>query len=759
LFAESRQLALSIPVPIHYFWRLNDVSSTLKDDSLQWSINETWHRATGICDGLRKPLDYPVSTYSSIPDCDSVDIGRLNAFRFTVNVNNGKNSLALEDIIKGLEDMHVNILRDPVLEIQRYTPNMWQMLDHTPTAHITKAVDLLFLHTESIIHLEFSVRYRLEVCVTRGFLNEYAVDAKFLQKLSSLEPSLANRRLDLLIDKEIPLENPMNLFEDPSFNYFMPKQRVPHHCAMVYKVHLTPTALKLNPPHVESSNRVMRKYSSLQDRFLRVQFLEETESGRIAKDRHNNEDVWIRLLRALYRGIRIGDRTFEFLAFGNSQIREGSVTFFAPTSHVSCDDIREWLGDFSHIRNVAKFGARIGQCFSTSREIRGINMPAIRYIEDIERNGLCFTDGIGVISEMVAKFIVNEMALDVVGGASAFQFRMGGCKGVLAVWPPRYATKTQVLIRKSQEKFTCRTNNLEIIRCARASTATLNRQTIVILEHLGVTTAAFMSLLEQQINRYEEAVENTGAAIEMLTTFVDENQTTLILAELLKYGFQDQFVTNLLTLWKAWSLKLIKEKARVHVEKSAFVTGVVDETGLLRGHSNVTEGDKNKNTSKLPQIFLQLSSTKHRKAQIVQGVCIIGRNPSLHAGDIRVVQAVNQPKLRHLKDVVVFPSTGDKPLPSMLSGGDLDGDDFFVIWEPSLIPKRWNTPPMPIEAVSPALLDRDVNIDDLRNFVVQYMKNDSLPLIATAHLAFADSAGVNSAICKYRPGCLLLLCY
>lgn len=750
MLSESRQLALLIPNPIQYFWRVSDVPIKLKDNSTEWSINDLWHRATGISDSFQGPLQHPVSTYTNIPGCDSIDIARIHALQFIIDTRISKNASAVENIIRGLEGMHVEVAREPELQILRSQRTMWQMLDHCSTAHITTAVDLLSFNTAPVFRLEFSVRYRLETCVTRGLLNEYAVDEKFLDKLSSLDESSANRRLDLLIDSETPLEDPIHLFEDQRFSYFAPRQRVPHHCAMIYKVHVTPTALKLNPPSVESSNRVMRKYSSLQDRFLRVQFLDETESGRIAKDRNNNDSVWIRLLRVLHRGIRIGDRTFEFLAFGNSQLREGGVTFFAPTSHVSCDDIRQWLGDFSHIRNIAKFGARIGQCFSTSREIRGIHMPHIKYIDDVERDGNCFTDGVGIISELLSQFIVEEMAFDVIGEASAFQFRMGGCKGVLAVWPSCYATKMEVLIRKSQEKFTAKTNTLEIIRCARASTATLNRQTIVILEHLGVPVQVFMGLLEQHIHAYEKVMNDTSAAIELLIKFVDENQTTLIVAELLKFGFMDQFVVNLLTLWKAWSLKLIKEKARIHVEKSAFVLGVVDETGTLRGHSTKTEGMKEKDISQIPQIFLQISKSKHHKAQIIRGLCIVGRNPSLHAGDIRVVQAVDNPKLRHLKDVVVFPSKGDKPLPSMLSGGDLDGDDYFVIWDPSLLPTRWNTPPMPMEAVSPVILDRDVTMDDLRDFVVQYMKNDCLPLIATAHLGFADSAGVNSRDCEYE---------
>jgi RNA-dependent RNA polymerase len=129
-------------------------------------------------------------------------------------------------------------------------------------------------------------------------------------------------------------------------------------------------------------------------------------------------------------------------------------------------------------------------------------------------------------------------------------------------------------------------------------------------------------------------------------------------------------------------------------------------------------------------------------------VCIVGRNPSLHPGDIRVVEAVDCPALHGLKDVVVFPATGDRPVPNMLSGGDLDGDDFFIIWEPSLLPKIWNYPPMNYSAPKPIELERDVDVNDLRNFFVKYLKNDTLPLIATSHLALSDEFGPMSPKCE-----------
>lgn len=61
---------------------------------------------------------------------------------------------------------------------------------------------------------------------------------------------------------------------------------------------------------------------------------------------------------------------------------------------------------------------------------------------------------------------------------------------------------------------------------------------------------------------------------------------------------------------------------------------------------------------------------------MIAGDCIIFRSPCFHPGDIRVVTAVDCPEQRCLCDAIVFPAKGYRDLPSMLSGGDLDGDDY-----------------------------------------------------------------------------------
>ncbi|UKZ47505.1 hypothetical protein TrVGV298_001724 [Trichoderma virens] len=746
---EDREiLVLPFNQPPQYFWKTYNLPP---NTAFARNLPDVWRRATDITEDATVEMKYPVSLNNTKSDPAYLEVGRWTAIRVALNTTDELTRRAIGYLKLALEDLNVKFQFCEEFQVDTSTTTMWDFLDHPQANDQGDALALLQPSKFPFVHLDFGVRYQLEVCVGRRVLNEHTISLEFLQKLAALDPLDAKRRLEFLLDNGEVMYNPQELFTWSAAASYVPNTRIPHYCVLARKAAITPTSILLSSPIVETSNRVLRYFNHIQDRFLRVQFVEEMESGRIAMTSRNKEDVWKKILRTLYEGIQIGDRRYEFLAFGSSQLRQCGAYFFCPTDHISCDDIRRWMGEVGHIRIVAKHAARLGQCFSTTREMRGLPVPDVRRIPDIERNGYCFTDGVGMISEFMARMIIEEMTLDVYTEPTAFQFRMGGCKGVLVVWPQ--AKKGEVYIRESQEKFKADVKGLEIIKCAKYSSATLNRQTITILECLGVSTPAFLAILEKQISLYEEAMKNNNVAVNILTKCVDENQSTLILAELLQSGFktdtvQEPFVTNLLALWRSWSLKLLRDKARIPIEKSAFVLGCVDETGILRGHSNATEGTVDKDINKLPQIFLQVSDSKvYDQANAIEGVCIVGRNPSLHPGDIRVVEAVDIPELHHLKDVVVFPSTGDRPVPNMLSGGDLDGDDFFIIWEPTLIPTEWNHPAMNYSSPSPATLDRDVNANDLRDFFVRYMQNDVLPLIATAHLGLADSDGPKSDIC------------
>ena len=111
-------------------------------------------------------------------------------------------------------------------------------------------------------------------------------------------------------------------------------------------------------------------------------------------------------------GICIGSRNYEFLGWSNSQIRDHGVWMYAKDKNdETAADIRKWMGNFSHIHDVPKYMARMGQCFSQTED--ALELPSdpniVREEDDIEggwdpvnHKSYCFSDGIGKISETLA---------------------------------------------------------------------------------------------------------------------------------------------------------------------------------------------------------------------------------------------------------------------------------------------------------------------------------------------------------------------
>lgn len=68
---------------------------------------------------------------------------------------------------------------------------------------------------------------------------------------------------------------------------------------------------------------------------------------------------------------------------------------------------------------------------------------------------------------------------------------------------------------------------------------------------------------------------------------------------------------------------------------------------------------------------------------------MVTRNPCLHPGDIKVVQAVDiKDVFDHFLNVIVFPKAGNIPITNQMAGGDLDGDQYFITWDKNLIPEQ-----------------------------------------------------------------------
>ncbi|KAN0066680.1 RNA dependent RNA polymerase domain containing protein [Elaphomyces granulatus] len=739
---QSISHIFTLEYPPMYRRRAKKIETSFASENV-WRDMDTWFRQTDIVHAPEKLVELPISLrkINSI-----INIGRWKTFRINYRKNAGEDT-KFRKLSDALRDFNVEISPNHKFEFREpAAPVIWDWID-PPEKYLstvpTSSLD--DLTGDNFIGLPFSVRYQLEVCLSHGYLSEYTADKEFVQKLKDLGENKAKNLLEHVVAEKEVYHDAMRIF-DIKFVKGAIKVRVPANCCYIRSATVTPATIYYHTPSVDVSNRVIRRYIEHSDRFLRVRFSDEKYLGRINSTEGNTmNEVFTRIFRAMNQGITLGDRHYDFLAFGNSQFREHGAYFFASMETLTASHIRAWMGNFDAIKNIAKYAARLGQCFSTTRAVTGCPVE-VRNIDDVVRNGYTFSDGVGRISPFLADMAANELKISKLKGdtPSAFQFRLGGCKGMLATWPdPR---PREVHIRPSQDKFPTLHHNLEIIRWSQFSMASLNRQLIIVLSTLGIPDEIFHEKLRIMLSNLDHAMTNKSQAVCLLQKYIDPNEMTLLLARILEDGFQasrEPFVMSVLSLWRVWQIKYLKEKARIVIDNGASLLGCMDETGILKGYDYDRIPDKNasaeEKSAALPEIFVQISRTDQRKGyQVIEGPCILARNPSLHPGDIRVVNAVNVPQLGHLKDVVVLPKLGDRDISSMCSGGDLDGDDYLVIWDRDLLPDDWFREPMNYTAGKGMTLDRDVTVKDITSFFVTYMKNDCLPRIAHAHLAWAD---------------------
>lgn len=753
--SDSVSHILRFESPPLYHRHLYHVESSFggRDSKNGWRSMDCWYRQTDIVHRNRHWSFLPISLRKRNP---IIDIGRWNAIRINY-AQDSIHSNSYRLLCKALRDFNIEIKIDDEFKVEvphtLPVPVVWDICDEPESSSSSTLNDLF---GKSFIHLPFAVRYQLEVCISHGYISEYtAAKPEFVQRLKDMDERKALTLLEHVATDKKVYWDAMKIF-DILFPKGTTRRNIPSYCCMVRTATVTPSMIYWNTPSMEITNRVLRRYSEHADRFLRVRFKDEKFEGRINSTHQDTMDeIFHRIKRTMSNGILLGNRKYEFLAFGNSQFREHGAYFFASDAHITAANIRAWMGEFSDIRNIAKYAARLGQCFSTTRAINTCTVD-LKRIPDVERGGYTFSDGVGRISRFLAQMTQQELKIRTPDKQppSAYQFRLGGCKGMLVLSDEPRGREIQ--IRPSQEKFPANHQGLEIIRWSQFSSATLNRQLIAVLSSLGVQDEVFHDKLRKMVSNLEEATHDDRTAMQLLQKYIDPNEMTLVMSKMVSDGFlqaKDPFMTSVITLWKAWSIKYLKEKAKITIEDGACLLGVMDETATLQGFSHEkTKGSHSSRESRvaaLPEIFLQVYRADEKKYRVIEGVCILARNPSLHPGDIRVVRAVNRPELAHLKDVVVLPQLGDRDVASMCSGGDLDGDDYLVIWDEDLVPKEWFRTPMDYAPIKGVNLERPVTVNDVTTFFVNYIKNDSLPKIAHAHLAWSDFLmdGVESAKC------------
>ncbi|KAL0311780.1 UNVERIFIED_CONTAM: RNA-dependent RNA polymerase 6 [Sesamum radiatum] len=262
---------------------------------------------------------------------------------------------------------------------------------------------------------------------------------------------------------------------------------------------------------------------------------------------------------------------------------------------------------------------------------------------------------------------------------------------------------------------------------------------VTLLSALEVRDDIFWRMQETMVSRLDWMLEDSDTAFDVLTaSCTDQGNTAAIM---LSAGFRPQtepHLRGMLTSIRAAQLGDLRERARIFVPLGRWLMGCLDELGKLEHGQCFIQVSNPSIEDCFVKHGSQFSETK-KKLQVVTGLVAIAKNPCLHPGDVRILEAVDVPELHHLYDCLVFPQKGDRPHTNEASGSDLDGDLYFVTWDENLIPpskRSWT--PMEYAPGEVKQLPREVKHSDIIEFFTRNMVNESLGAICNAHVVHAD---------------------
>ncbi|KAG7089313.1 hypothetical protein E1B28_011008 [Marasmius oreades] len=537
-------------------------------------------------------------------------------------------------------------------------------------------------------------------------------------------------------------------------------------------IQITPTGMIYNGPLPERSNRVIRQYSpENHQNFLRVGFQDE---GRLQLQFERGVDgksfVSRRIGPFFKKGLWVAGRRFEFLGYSQSALKEHAVYFMAPfyeSGHlVTTATVIESLGQFSDLPFdpklmycPARYAARISQGFTstdpTLTEVDTLitDLPDLESV-DAQGKSWCHTDGVGTMSPDFARSVHADRQSQRRGRrrpldeyARALQIRMMGSKGMLSV--DATLTGKTVCLRPSMIKFIgAPTRKLEIAKVFdRPGTFYLNRPLIMLLEGLGVPYDSFKKFQDLAVRETEEATESFERASYFLQShgLGASFRIPSVLLSLSKLGVMEMddngFYDKVMEYGANHVLRLLKHRARIPVPKAWNLVGVADINRYLP-----------------PKHIFACVKPIDRSKIYLKGPVLISRSPTIHPGDVQIVTAIGPPppgsyfEQNNLANTVVFSTTDERPLPSCLGGGDLDGDEYNVI-SLNELPEFWIDPtriqtPGSYPTATRRELDRPCTMDDVGEFVMEYITSDVLGMVSISWRILADQTDI------FNPNCM-----
>uniref|UniRef100_A0A1I8AR02 RNA-directed RNA polymerase n=1 Tax=Steinernema glaseri TaxID=37863 RepID=A0A1I8AR02_9BILA len=523
----------------------------------------------------------------------------------------------------------------------------------------------------------------------------------------------------------------------------------------IRKVIVTPSRMLLLAPELVMGNRGLRDFKEKDEDVIRVQFRDD-DGDKLRLSRVGAKLIEDTVGSTTKKGLTVAGIRYEYFGNSGSQLRENGCYCFAESV---IEKVRSKIGIFNEEISVPKRMSRIGQFFTQGQRLTKYVKPQqCRSCYDLvggkdkSGNPYVFSDGVGMMSPNFAKKISEDLKLE--GHIpSCFQFRFRGMKGVLAVnHLLTDSFNNDLFIRPSQVKFRAyRKKNLgaplEIVKYSTPCGVALNRPLLNILDqvsekqclqsHERIVTRVHQ-LMDQQVNSLVMALTSETHCREKLSEMPIRMDMGFLSHE---FGFQltsEPFFRSLLQALCRCSIKRLRSKNNISIPLSLgrTVFGIIDESGQLQ----------------YGQVFCQVTSNgtlKHPKStarkKVITGKVLMTKNPAIVGGDVRVFEAVDIPELRDLVDVVVFPRYGPRPHTDEMAGSDLDGDEYIIIWDEKLLLDH-NEAPMhfPKSTKKAAIVPQEDILEKSCEFFVEYIKNDSVGVLAIAHLAVSDIYGLDS---------------
>eukprot|EP00978_Attheya_sp_CCMP212_P037937 scaffold183198_cov43-Attheya_sp.AAC.1 len=399
----------------------------------------------------------------------------------------------------------------------------------------------------------------------------------------------------------------------------------------------------------------------------------------------------------LRRGIKSpSGEHFRLLGCSNSQVKNFSFLFRRKVDSTENEELLDnILPELSQWKKgIPKRVKYTGLLFSGVQSF--VELPestCIREIDSIERGGFDFTDGPGLVSMKLAREISKQMNLPEI--PSVFQIRYGGmiernsggnsdshlCKGVLLV-DPTEDDKYIISFRKSMLKiglsdgdWTLHMNNkLGIVDYSKRIVGKLNQQLICLLS-ANVPPEELLHIQDVHLDTVRNCWSDPFsfgylAAMEPNTKRWEFYEQLLLQNEMVSDRLPSRFVM-MAPKRNRYCNDLGKLQIHLGSSRSLFGSVFPEQLGdYLRDGQCLVFTDQG----------------------LLVDTVIVSRSPSYTTGDVRVLEAVDlegvapplKRSLLNFRNCILFSTQGDRPEADKMSGGDMDGDQYLVIWDKRL---------------------------------------------------------------------------